>query len=115
MMKNKITVERLKELIQNYILLRNDEMENHTEWAYVMLEPNLLACEDVTLNYLMQINKEEFVVLGEDQWFDCILSKFKSVEILNVILAKYAFFFGENTQTDFYRESMKGLHHCIER
>ena len=30
-MKNKITVERLKELTREYIILRNDEMENHTE------------------------------------------------------------------------------------
>ena len=32
-MKNKITVERLKELVREYIILRNDEMENSTEWA----------------------------------------------------------------------------------
>jgi len=114
-MKNEITVERLKELAQKYIILRNDETENHTEWAYVMLEPDLLACEDVTLSYLMQINKEEFVALGEDQWFDCILSKFKSNEILKVILTKYAVFFGEDSETEFYQDCIKGLHNCIKR
>ena len=114
MMKDKITVERLKALVQEYITLRNDEMENSTEWAYVALEPDLLACEEVTLNYLMQINEEEFVALGDDHWFDVILSKFKSVEILNVILSQYANFYGEDTETDFYQDSIKDLHYWIK-
>ena len=67
-MKNKITVERLKELTREYIILRNDEMENHTEWAYVMLEPDLTANEEVPLSYLMQINKDEFDVLCKDHF-----------------------------------------------
>ena len=113
MMKNKITVERLKELIQNYILLRNDEMENHTEWAYVMLEPDLIVNEEVTLHYFMQINKEEFDALGEDHLFETILRKFKSVEILNVILAKYASFYGADTTTPFYQDCIEGLKNCI--
>ena len=114
MKKDKITVERLKALVQEYITLRNDEMENSTEWAYVMLEPDLQACEEVTLNYLMQINEEEFVALGDDQWFDIILSKFKSAEVLNVILAKYANFFGEDTTTPFYQDSIEGLHNYVK-
>ena len=114
MKKDKITVERLKALVQEYITLRNDEMENSTEWAYVVLEPDLQACEEVTLNYLMQINEEEFVALGEDHFFETILRKFKSVEILNVIRAKYTAFFGEDTETDFYRDSIEGLQHCIK-
>ena len=113
-MKNSITVERLKELVQEYIILRNDEMENSTEWAYVMLEPNLIANEEVTLHYLMQINKDEFDVLGEDQWFEYILGKFKSQEMLNVILEKYKNFFGESTDTEFYHESIEGLDNCIK-
>lgn len=112
-MKNKITVERLNDLVRKYIILRNDEMENHTEWAYVMLEPDLLANEEVTLSYLMQINKEEFDVLGEDHFFSIILNKFKSAKILNVILSQYAKFYGEDTCTHFYRDSIEGLQNYI--
>ena len=113
-MKNSITVERLKELVQEYMILRNDEMENSTEWAYVMLEPDLIANEEVTLRYLMQINEEEFDALGEDQWFEYIVGKFKSQEMLNVILAKYKNFFGESTDTEFYRDNIEGLNNCIK-
>lgn len=115
MMKNKITVDRLKALVQEYMVLEKDKMENSTEWAYVMLEPDLLACEEVTLNYLKQIEEEEFVTLGENQWFESIICKFKSAEILNVILTKYADFYGEDTETDFYQNSIEGLHNCIKR
>ena len=113
-MKTKITVERLKELVREYIILRNDEMENSTEWAYVMLEPDLIANEEVTLRYLMQINKDEFDVLGEDRWLEYIVEKFKSQEMLDVILAKYRDFFGESIDTEFYRKSIEGLSNCIK-
>ena len=113
-MKTKITVERLKELVRKYIVLRNDEMEDSTEWAYVMLEPDLIANEEVTLRYLMQINKDEFDVLGEDRWLEYIVEKFKSQEMLDVILAKYRDFFGESIDTEFYRESIEGLCNCIK-
>lgn len=114
-MKNKITVERLKELVREYIILRNDEMENSTEWAYVMLEPDLIANEEVTLRYLMQINKDEFDVLGEDNWFEHIVGKFRSQEMLNIIQMQYKKFYGESTDTEFYREYIEGLINCIYR
>lgn len=113
-MKNSITVERLKELVQEYITLRNDEMENSTEWAYVMLEPDLIANEEVTQRYLMHINKDEFDVLGEDHWFEHIVGNFKSQEMLNIIQMKYKSFFGESTDTEFYREAIAGLRDCIK-
>ena len=113
-MKTKITVERLKELVREYIILRNDEMENSTEWAYVMLEPDLIANEEVTLRYLMQINKDEFDVLGEDNWFEHIVGKFRSQEMLNIIQMQYKKFYGESTDTEFYRESIEGLYNCIK-
>lgn len=112
-MKNEITIEKLNELVQKYVILRNDETENHTEWAYVMLEPDLIKNEEVTLSYLMQISKDEFDVLGEDHFFETILRKFKSVKILNVILSQYAKFYGEDTSTPFYQDSIKGLHHYL--
>ena len=113
-MKTQITVERLKELVREYIVLRNDEMENSTEWAYVMLEPDLIANEEVTLRYLMQINKDEFDVLGENHWFEHIVGTFKSQEMLNIIQMKYKSFFGESIDTEFYREYIDGLRNCVK-
>ncbi len=113
MMKNEITVERLKALVQEYMVLEKDEMENSTEWAYVALEPALVACKEVTLNYLMQIDKDEFITLGENHYFEDILSKFKSAEILNLMLLQYANFFGQDASTDFYHDSINGLRNCI--
>ena len=62
-MKSKITVEQLKELVQEFIALEDDKEMDSGEWAYVMLEPMLIANEEVTLNYLKQINEEEFRAL----------------------------------------------------
>ena len=59
----------------------------------VCQEPDFVASEEVTLSYLMQINKDEFDVLGEDRWLEYIVEKFKSQEMLDVILAKYRDFF----------------------
>ena len=91
------------------MIYANDERENSTEWAYVMLEPDLTANEEVTLRYLMQISKDEFDVLGEDHWFDDILKKFKSVEILNVIHAQYIKFYGNDKTSGFYQDSIEYL------
>ena len=113
-MKNKITVELLKARVQEYIAMVKDEPEYSVDWAYAMLEPDLLVCEEVTLNYLMQISEEEFVALGENHWFEDILCKFKSVEFLNVILQQYAKFYGDNKTTVFYQNYIECLHHCIE-
>ena len=113
-MKNSITGERLKALIQEYIILRNDEMENSTEWAYVMLEPDLIANEEVTLRYLMQINKDEFDVLGEDNWFEHIVGKFRSQEMLNIIQMQYKKFYGGSTDTEFYHNNIECLKNCIK-
>ena len=113
-MKNKMTVERMKELVQEFIVMEKDETENSTEWAYVMLEPALLECEDVTLNYFKQIDKEEFNAIGDNHWFEDVLCKFQSVELLNTIISQYVNFYGEDKTTDFYQNSIKGLHNCIK-
>ena len=104
----------LKDLVQQYIALINDEMEDSTEWAYVALDPALVENEEVTTNYLKQISEDEFKVLGEDRYFEDIVSKFKSSEILSVIRLQYKNFFGESTDTDFYRNSIEGLDNCIK-
>ena len=113
-MKSKITVEHLRKLVQEFIAMEKDETEDSTEWAYVALEPDLLKCEEVTLNYLTQINKEEFIALGENHWFDDILRKFKSSEILNTIYLKYNEFYGEEKTTDFYINSIEDLENYIK-
>ena len=113
-MKSKITVEHLKKMVQEFITMEKDETEDSTEWAYVALEPDLLKCEEVTLNYLMQINKDEFTALGENHWFDDILRKFKSSEILNTIYLKYNEFYGEEKTTDFYINSIENLKNYIK-
>lgn len=114
-MKSKITVEQLKELVQEFIALEDDKEMDSGEWAYVMLEPMLIANEEVTLNYLKQINEEEFRALGENHWFEDILCKFRSVEILDVIRTQYFRFFGEDTTTEFYLDSIEGLQNCIKK
>ena len=113
-MKNQITVERLKELVKEFMVLEKDEFGHSSEWAYVMLEPALIECYEVTLKYLKQIDKDEFIALGENHWFSVILTKFKSLEMLNIILSQYKIFFGESIDTEFYRDSIKGLENCIK-
>ena len=112
--QNRITVDRLRELVQKFIVLEKDEMENSTEWAYVMLEPALIECEEVTLHYLKHLSTEEFKVLGDNSWFEHILCKFQSVEILDTIQAQYFQFFGDSKDTDFYRDNIVGLINCIK-
>lgn len=113
-MKSKITVEHLRKMVQEFIAMEKDETEDSTEWAYVALEPDLLKCEEVTLKYLTQINKDEFIALGENHWFYSILHKFKSSEILNTIHLKYVEFYGEEKTTDFYINSIEGLESYIK-
>ena len=110
----KITVNRLKSLVQEFIIKEKDEMENSTEWAYVMLEPVLVESLSVTLDYLNQITEEEFNVLGENHWFEHIVGKFKSAEVLDIICLTYHKFYGESTDTEFYRDNIEGLRNCIK-
>lgn len=105
-----ITVNELKKMIQKFMALEQDEEANSTEWAYVMLEPALLESQEVTLDYLAQIeNKEEFMALGENSWFSYILGHFESAEIHNAIEERYARFFGADKDTPFYKEHIEKL------
>ena len=114
-MKKTLTVEHLKKLVREFIAKEKDKTEDSTEWIYVMLEPDLLKCENVTLQYLTQINKEEFTVLGENHLYDSILRKFKSAEILNTIHLKYSEFYSKEKTTDFYINSIEGLENYIKQ
>ena len=104
-----ITAKKLKELVQEFIRLEKDEGIDSTEWAYVALEPDLIASQEVTLEYLQSISKEEFITLGENGWFEHILSHFKSTEIYEVIDLQYVNFFGTDKKTCFYEEYIADL------
>lgn len=110
-MKKTITVDYLKRIVQDYIRVEQDEMENSTEWAYVYLEPEILSSKEATLGFLKGMVKLEFDAIA--YLFDEIVYKFNSVEILSVIQNKYAEFYGDNKNTDIYNESIKGLENCI--
>ena len=112
-MKSHITVEQLRELVNMFMIFEQDPNEDSTEWAYACLEPALVECERITLDYLRQISKREFDALGENGYFEDILRRFPSVEILDVIEMRYLDFYGDNKNTDFYRENIAGLRNCI--
>ena len=114
-MKTIITVERLKELVREFMILRQDVYEHAEEWAYVMLEPDLIQSREVTLAYLEQMTKEEFISFAENGFFDHILDKFESAAIYNVIEAQYENFFGTNRDDPFYLEYLKGLNNCVTK
>ena len=114
-MKTTITVERLKELVQEFMILRQDVYEHAEEWAYVMLEPDLIQSREVTLAYLEQMTKEEFISFAENGFFGHILNKFKSAEMYNVIEARYEKHFGTNRDDQFYLDYVKRLINYVER
>lgn len=99
-----ISVEKLKELVQTYMTMENDPLEESTDWCYACLEPALIESRETTLKYLQQITKEEFVLLGENGLFEHILGRFKSAEIYSEIEKQYTTFFDEDKDTDFYKE-----------
>ena len=110
-----VTVEKLKELVQEFMRLEQDEYENSTEWAYVALEPDLIRSHDVTLAYLKQIDsKEEFVSLGENSFLEEILDHFQSAAIYGAIEEQYAKFFGTAKETPFYKEFIEGLDKIVK-
>ena len=112
MKKETITVEKLKELVAEYIRLEQDPLENSTEWAYVALEPELKASEAMTLAFLKQMNKEEFD--GMCPFFFDVMRRFKSSEMLQIIEAHYAEYYGTGRETDLYRTYISGLRYEVK-
>lgn len=111
-MKNEITIEQLNSLVQEYIALEQNEMENSTEWAYAVLEPALLISETVTLNFLRQVERIAFEAIA--YCFESIIIKFQSAAILREIEELYEKFYGSDENTDFYLDNIKGLKNCIK-
>ena len=103
-MRKKITVEELEALVQELIVMLEDDSPYTCDWCYACLEPALIESRETTLKYLQLLNKEEFVNLGEYGLFEHILGRFKSAEIYSEIEKQYTTFFGEDRDTDFYKE-----------
>ena len=114
-MKTMITVERLRELVQEFMIVNKDASGHPAEWAYAYLEPDLIQSREVTLAYLEQMTKEEFISFAENGFFDHILDKFESAAIYNVIEAQYENFFGTNRDDPFYLEYLIGLDNCVKK
>ena len=114
-MKTIITVERLKELVQEFMIVDKDASGHPAEWAYAYLEPDLIQSREVTLAYLEQMTMEEFISFAENGFFGHILNKFKSAEMYNVIEARYEKHFGTNRDDQFYLDYVKRLINYVER
>ena len=107
MKKEQITVERLKALVAEYARKENEPYGHPVEWAYVMLEPDLIASREITLEFLKQMSKEEFDVMLN--FFLDVMKKFKSAEFLSIIESHYLKYYGENKETEAYIENIDGL------
>jgi hypothetical protein len=112
MNNERITVAKLKALTTKFIELVQNEFENSTEWAYVMLEPDLLKNEECTVSFIEQMNKEEFNAISD--FFMQIADRFQSKKLIELIEAQYRSFYGDNTDSDLYRDNIKGLRDCIK-
>ncbi|MBO5897884.1 MAG: hypothetical protein J6R04_02620 [Clostridia bacterium] len=112
MKKGCISVNKLKELTQEYISLGQTEEGHSTEWAYVMLEPTLHSSKEVTLAFFKQMDKIEFDALVE--FFEDAVTKFQSKEMVETIESLYARFYGQDVQSEIYLQSIVGLRACIK-
>ncbi len=113
-MKNKMTVDKLKALIKEFIILEQNEMEDSTEWAYVNLEPELTKNEDIILEFLKQMTQDEFITIANNSWFEDVLCKFNSIEMLNIIKSKWNLFFANNDSSQIPFFEIDKLNNCIK-
>ena len=107
MPKKEVSVEYLRSLTLRYIELLHSETENSTEWAYVMLEPDLLADATVTLAFFRTLGRKEFEALGP--YYEDVMQKWKDSALVNLLEDLYSIYYGENRDTEFYREFLCGL------
>ncbi len=106
-----ITVASLNQEIATWI---EQDQESNGAWSMFTLVTlkKLQRDYDTTMQYLSQISKEQFDFIGPV--LDEIVYPFQKFEMVELLENLYRKFYGESTETEFYRDSIEGLCNCIK-
>lgn len=112
MLKNEpITANSLREEVENWV---NQDKENPGAWDMFTVHTlkKLQQNYDETMKYLSQITKSQFDFICEA--IDEVVYHFQRIEMVELIENLYHKFYGNDTDTDFYRDNIKVLRDCIK-
>ncbi|MBR7095670.1 MAG: hypothetical protein IKC73_05585, partial [Clostridia bacterium] len=106
-----IMAEYLKEEIGNLV---EQDTKSPGAWNIFILSTvkKLQYDYDETMKYLSQITKAQFEFVCEV--IDEVVYHFQREEMVDLIKELYHKFFGESTDTAFYRDNIEGLRNCIK-
>ena len=106
-----VTVESMNNEISLWV---EQDKESNGAWNMFTLFTlkDLQRDYDITMQYLSQITKEHFDFVCEA--IDEVVYHFQRMEMVELIEALYHKFYGENCDTEFYCENIKGLRNCIK-
>ena len=106
-----ITVASLNQEIATWI---EQDQESNGAWNMFMLVTlkKLQRDYDTTMQYLSQISKEQFDFVCEG--IEEVVYHFQKIEMVELLESLYHKFYGESTDTEFYRDNIEGLRNCIK-
>ena len=107
-----VTVESIRRDVGAWVV---QDGEGDGAWNMFILHTVKDMMQDyaVTFQYLSQITKEQFDFVCEAM--DEVVFHFQKIELALLMEELYRKFYGENTQTDFYRDNIQGLRSCIKK
>ena len=106
-----ITSDVLTKEIANWV---EQDSENPGAWnMFILVTLKKLKYDyNVTMQYLSQITKDQFDFICEA--FDEVVHHFQKIEMIEHIESLYQNFYGNDKDTDLYRENIAILRACIK-
>ena len=106
-----INVESLSKEIATWV---EQDKENPGAWNMFTLVTlkRLKSDYEITMQYFSQITKEQFNFVIEA--IEDIVYHFQRIEMVELVEKLYCDFYGENKNTNFYRDNIEGLRNCIK-
>ena len=106
-----ITVEMLNNEIAGWV---KDDKVSPGAWDmfYSITLKKLKKNYDITMQYLTQITKEQFDFVCDA--IDEVVYSFQKIEMVELIESLFHKFYGQSTDTEFYKNNIKGLRDCIK-